>query len=384
MLRLARSDLRPRLQRMEPETFTACVTDPPYELGFMGKAWDRSGIAYDPATWVEVLRVLKPGAFLFAFGGTRTYHRVAVAIEDSGFLLRDCLLWVYGSGMPKGQNISKAIDKRKGASRKVVSRREAKVGFDPKGQGGGGWKAGEIVETEAATPEAQAWEGYNTGLKPAWEPIIVAMRPTEGSFPDNALAHGVAGLNIDGTRIDGVPPSVPQPKFKSPTGQVYGMKAGKGRSGTMSQATKGRYPANLIHDGSPEVLAGFPNVKVPGPYIQKTTKTPNVYGKHKPMAGKTTPHYGDSGSASRFFYCAKASRKEKGPGNTHPTVKPLALMRYLLTLVTYPGVNYILDPFCGSGSTLVAAQALNLSAFGIDKDPEAITIARRRLNFPNT
>ena len=344
--KLINADCLEAMTRAKPELVDAIVTDPPYGLAFMGKQWDH-GVPGAPF-WEAALRVAKPGAHLLAFGGTRTYHRLACAIEDAGWEIRDCLMWVYGSGFPKSLDVSKAIDKA-----------------------GGG---------ESATEAAKQWEGWGTALKPAFEPIILARKPFPTTVAANVLTHGTGGLNIDGCRVEGAPPSVPQPVFNSPTGRSYGMKTGEGRNGEMSQAT-GRWPANFIHDGSDEACSPL-------------------------------------GESSRFFYCAKASKKDRDEGldafnskasssmsgrrnpenaewdtgndvtsrfvtnrkNVHPTVKPTDLMRYLCRLITPPG-GVILDPFMGSGSTGKAAILEGFRFIGIEKEAEYLEIAKARIEF---
>jgi site-specific DNA-methyltransferase (adenine-specific) len=223
------------------------VTDPPYELGFMGKSWDNSGIAYNVDLWRECLRVLKPGGHLLAFSGTRTYHRMVVAIEDSGFEIRDQIMWIYGSGFPKSLDVSKAIDKAAGAESKdrtVVTAGKFGSHENPKRN---------VTNADTpATPEAQQWQGWGTALKPAHEPIVVARKPLIGTVAQNVLEHGTGALNIDGSRVgtaDG---------FGGGAKETSGFAAGYEGDGFVA-STQGRWPANVIHDGSDEVLAGFPN-----------------------------------------------------------------------------------------------------------------------------
>jgi DNA methylase len=351
------------LRTLPDASVDAVVTDPPYGLAFMGKRWD-----YDVPSveiWAECLRVLKPGGHLLAFAGTRTQHRMAVRIEDAGFEIRDMIAWVYGSGFPKSLDVSKAIDKAAGAEREVV-------GLIPDRWTGKGnalnfstdRPQSEVAVTGApATPEAQQWAGWGTALKPALEPITMARKPLEGTVAANVLAHGTGALNVDGCRVEGVPPSVPQPAFNSPTGRIYGIKAGEGRNGVMSVAS-GRWPANLIHDGS-------------GKPFQRSDKTGTAaYGD---FAGiPADGYYGDTGSAARFFYTAKASKADRSDGNTHPTVKPTDLMRYLCRLVT-PPAGVVLDPFMGSGSTGKAAILEGFGFIGIEREAAYHAIAERRI-----
>jgi DNA modification methylase len=392
------------------------VTDPPYGLSFMGKQWD-----YDVPSveiWAECLRVLKPGGHLLAFAGTRTQHRMAVRIEDAGFEIRDMIAWVYGSGFPKSLDVSKAIDKMDAAQEQQARRyrftewvrstgitskqiddatqtnmgghyttaasqpaimtrehleacrhllgdipewveREADIRSvesknfaerevvgqhqtDMGGLGGErlGQKGGDI--TAPATPEAKQWEGWGTALKPALEPITVARKPLIGTVAENVLQHGTGAINVDAGRV----------------GE--------------------RWPANFIHDGSEEVLQLFPVTKSGSilPHHQQTSDST----KHSYEGGyavKSMISHGDQGSAARFFYCAKASKADRGE-NHHPTVKPTDLMRYLCRLVTPPS-GIVLDPFMGSGSTGKAAMMEGFAFVGIEREAEYIDIAKARI-----
>lgn len=407
---LHHGDLRTVLPTMEADRFTACVTDPPYHLtsgkkggsgkaslnvnspagrsrvttGFMGKAWDGGDVALRPETWAEVLRVLKPGAHLLAFGGARTYHRMACAIEDAGFEIRDCVLWLYGSGFPKSLDVSKAIDKAAGAEREITGTRKADVSM----QGGNYADRTTAPNREIslrdtpATDAARTWNGYGTALKPAYEPIIVARKPLAGTVAENCQEHGCGGLNIDGCRI-GTDLIAAHGGGVNGSGRKYG--GGEGIPAIEAGANPhvGRWPANVIHDGSEEVLAGFPDCQGKVGMTGKTGNTNSVYG-HFPQQENRFAGTADSGSAARFFYCAKASKSDRGPGNNHPTVKPLALMQYLVKLVTMPGENRILDPFAGSGTTRLACQAAGIDCDGIELEVEHCEIIRRRLKdaFP--
>jgi len=468
-------------------TIDAIVTDPPYGLEFMGKDWDHGlpGVPF----WSEALRVAKPGAMLLAFGGTRTYHRLACALEDAGWEIRDCIMWVYGSGFPKSHNIGKAIDKVNGEAGRLLkftkwmrttplTRSKAAdvlrvagliskngtmaghffaastsgqpaiptpalwaklrplCGEVPKwvdelvdrieaerevvGQGESGKTAiwnergemGDFNITSPATPEAQAWDGWGTALKPAYEPIIVAMKPVDGTFANNALKWGVAGLNIDECRVAGEPWKWgTRQKFvagDNPFVRTNNELLDKNISG----GSKGRWPANIIHDGSDEVVMEFPQTKSPRPYRRSGERAGQgrTYGKGMGayQEGASAYNYGDSGSAARFFYCAKASKAERNRGceglpegeppgskrnkpaegrraalgepraNYHPTVKPLALMRYLVKLVSRPE-HTILDPFGGSGSTGVACEELGRNAIIIDNHAPYCLIAKARI-----
>ena len=377
------------LKGMPDESVDSVVTDPPYGISFMSKGWDYEVPKVE--TWRECLRVLKPGGHLLAFAGTRTQHRMAVNIEDAGFEIRDMIAWVYGSGLPKSLDVSKAIDKAAGAEREVVgSRKLTGAARIVGGQGGAtagrsadayaeGQTRDELPITVPATPEAQQWAGWGTALKPALEPITMARKPLAGTVAANVLEHGTGALNVDGCRVEGAPPSVPQPAFNSSTGRIYGMKAGEGRNGEMSQAS-GRWPANLIHDGSDEVVGLFPQansarVGNPNNPHRGVNHTASSYGQGD---GKVTHDYRDTGSAARFFYVAKASRADRGEGNNHPTVKPTDLMAHLCRLVTPPG-GVVLDPFMGSGSTGKAAMLEGFKFIGIEREVSYFSIAESRI-----
>lgn len=352
------------LPSLDAESFDACVTDPPYELGFMAKKWDGTGIAFSHRFWFEVLRVLKPGAHLVAFGGTRTCHRMACAIEDAGFEIRDQLVWMYGSGFPKSSN------------------------------------------------QDGDWEGWSTALKPAWEPIVLARKPLIGTVAANLAEHRTGALNINGCRIPFAGDcDESEAKEKNQHGafgsgarnnQVFGKDA-KPRS---DYDSTGRWPANLLHDGSPDVLACFPDTGARG----HTPASRGVGGiACNGHAGHAEVQESDmgKGSAARFFFCAKTSTAEREAGlehfartkvndgrstpidnayqrgeslrkNTHPTVKPTDLMRWLCRLVTPPG-GKILDPFLGSGSTGRAAVTEGFTFVGIEREPEYARIAEARV-----
>jgi len=305
--RLLLGDMRVRLAELADASVDAVVTDPPYHLasivkrfgsptaapinnadekagiwgpyhrtskGFYGEQWDGGDVAFDPETWAEVLRVLKPGGHLVAFGAARNYHRLAVAIEDAGFELRDLIAWLYGSGFPKNHRTGRTMDEA----------------------------------------DAELWDGWGTALKPAIEPIALARKPlSEKSVPANVLRWGTGALNIDACRV--------QPD---------------------DEAGAGRWPANVAHDGSANAVQGFPT------------------------------------DCARYFYCAKTSADERGVGNDHPTVKPVALLAWLIRLVTPPG-GLVVDPFVGSGSTAIAAHICQRPFVGIELKPAYLDIAERRL-----
>lgn len=401
-------DCRDILPTLEPASFDACVTDPPYHLtqlsrgghartnnpdsphgrhrigdkGFMGKQWDGGDVAHDPETWRAVLRVLKPGAHLLAFGGTRTYHRLACAIEDAGFEIRDQVQWIFGSGFPKSLNVANEI---------------AEAG-----------SAGLFADRSAI--ESAQWNGWGTALKPAHEPIVLARKPLIGTVAENLLTHRTGAINVDACRI----PTNGEQLSISGRGAVpcrhdeYSARA----AGVVSQPHDlGRWPANVIHDGSDEVLLRFPDATgalAPVTGSEPSAKTRNVLGAYNGRAASAIR--ADSGSAARFFYCPKADRNDRNEGldgftrkplnwssgeqspgtfqspgtdrsseNHHPTVKPTALMRYLCRLITPPG-GVIVDPFGGSGST---GKAAALEGFGfviIEREAEYYAIAEARIH----
>lgn len=302
------------LKGIPDDSVDSIVTDPPYGLSFMGKKWDYD--VPEQAIWEECLRVLKPGGYLLAFSGARTQHRMAVRIEDAGFEIRDMIAWVYGSGFPKSMDVSKAIDKAAGAERKITS---------------------------PATDAARQWQGWGTALKPALEPITVARKPFKGTVAANVLEWGTGAINIDGCRVVGDVWTRRTPyKDNIKGGQLHAAKSESTYAcGPQSGNELGRWPANLIHDGSDETT-GF------------------------------------LGSAARFFYCAKAGKKDRGEGNNHPTVKPTDLMTYLCRLVTPTG-GVVLDPFMGSGSTGKAAVREGFRFVGIEMDESYLKIAEARI-----
>jgi hypothetical protein len=369
-------DCREMLTQLDDNSVDSIVTDPPYELGFMGKSWDASGIANNPGMWSQCLRVLKPGGHLLAFSGSRTYHRMVCAIEDGGFEVRDQIMWIYGSGFPKSRNLG---------------------------------------------------DGLGTALKPAHEPICVARKPFKGTVAANVLEHGTGGLNIDACRVPtddalggGGESAESTGKFTNEGWQRPWMNdpaalermASTVRANVEKAETLGRWPANVIHDGSPEVLEAFAQFGEKGAaapvHRRNGDKFRTAYGAfagNVDEAGST--FQGDTGTAARFFYCAKASRADRnhgledpGPihkhgvtlrqmenavrdgvakGNTHPTVKPTDLMAYLCRLVT-PAGGVVLDPFMGSGSTGKAAMREGFEFIGIDMTPEYVAIARTRID----
>ena len=308
------------LKTLPDNSVDSVVTDPPYELGFKGKGWDSSGIAYDIELWKEVFRVLKPGGHILAFGGSRTYHRMVCAVEDAGFEIRDCIMWIYGSGFPKSLNVSLAIDKKLGVQSEIVGvhkqvKDDAYINRDSNAFHGENSFSQHWEIKQASSDLGKSWSGWGTALKPAHEPIVVARKPLDGTVADNVLNWGVGAININECRV------------KDPSNS--------------------RYPANIIHDGSDEVVASFPG------NLEDNT--------------------------SRFFYCAKASKKDRGLGNIHPTVKPQELMTYLVKLIT-PKNGLVLDPFCGSGSTLVAAKRHGFNYIGVELVDDYVKVANKRLD----
>jgi DNA modification methylase len=484
------------LPTLPDNSVDSIVTDPPYELGFMGKSWDSTGIAYSVELWTECMRVLKPGGHLLAFGGSRTWHRLAVAIEDAGFEMRDSIAWLYGSGFPKSMDISKAIDKsdagearRKrdlsfvewmkttGLTAKQVNeiigkadvgshyfrldqpavattelfdklrpylpevpnfieqmvaertiesenfkKRQvigSKIGTKSVDGGGHGIIPGGITEavtldiTAPATPEAQKWQGWGTALKPAFEPVVVARKPFKGTVAGNVLEWGVGGLNIDGSRI-GLE-TIPQYQRTVIGGKALG---GKGvgipqKTNGVTTFTTGRWPANIILDPyTAELLDEQSGVsKSPKAYKAEGYKDSSMFGIGGVNHDK---EFGDTGGASRFFYVAKASKRDRNEGlegldavrhsdrdkadgvggdnprnrtneakqNFHPTVKPTALMEYLIKLVTPEG-GTVLDPFTGSGSTGKAALLNGFQFTGIELTEEYLPIIEGRLKWAN-
>lgn len=401
------------MKDMADNSVDSIVTDPPYGLSFMGKKWD-----YDvPSTaiWREVLRVLKPGGHLLAFSGSRTYHRMVVNIEDAGFDIRDQIMWIYGSGFPKSHNISKAIDKEAGYEGEVVGKRTVDVGIQSGSMHTG--RKSNLVEKEVRqlSPEAQAWEGWGTALKPAHEPIVLARKPLIGTIADNVLAHGTGGLNIDASRIEGEKP-LRKIIADNQNNEWKGKGAWKSSGLAEGTTTEGRFPANIIHDGSDEVVDNFPYTEsgdVKPHHVTRESVNQSMEGKN--YAGRSLHGWGDAGSAARFFYCAKTSKSERNAGleafedrksqynaggigrkvsvekrlqqgnvnasmmkNIHPTVKPIALMEYLVRLITPPG-GVVLDPFMGSGTTGIAALRLGFGFIGCELDKEYTEIATARI-----
>jgi site-specific DNA-methyltransferase (adenine-specific) len=377
---------------MESDSIDSIVSDPPYGLSFMGKGWDHEVPGVD--FWTEALRVAKPGAFLLAFGGTRKAHRLAVAIEDAGWEIRDSIAWMYGSGFPKSLDVSKALDKAAGAEREVVGTKLGLPGYHLSGHAVAAFGRGISSSTTAtrarsaegtapSTDLARQWQGWGTALKPAHEPIIVARKPLAGTVAANVERHGVGALNIGGCRIE---------TSDDLNGGAYAAESSvNGVSASMKNPLKnacgkefvqptGRWPANVILDEEAGAMldAQTGDRRSADDYPSGAVSSGAVgFG-----ARRQGQLYADGGGASRFFYCAKASKSERNAGlaspNTHPTVKPIALMRYLVRLVTPPG-GTVLDPFCGSGSTGVATVHESFGFVGCELDPAHVDIARARI-----
>jgi len=383
-VRLLKGDCLQRLKELEDNSIDSVVTDPPYEIGFMGKSWDDSGIANNPELWKEVLRVLKPGGHLLSFSHSRTYHRQAVAVEDAGFEIRDQLMWVYGSGFPKSHNI--------------------------------GNKLGE------------EYKGIGTALKPAHEPIVMARKPFKGSVAENVLEWRTGGLNIDGCRIA----SDENDKYDIRTYDTYhktfSSYAETNEEQTFSVNEKndlGRFPANIIFDEEAGKILDKQSGNKTGQrgVVKGTepshTKKNAIYGDYSMVEGKFAKPMDDLGGASRFFYCPKASKKDKNEGcdglpqkanvfmspdsrmdkehyertspgmerfktepksNYHPTVKPTDLCAYLIRLVTPKG-GTVLDPFMGSGSMGKAAVREGMNFIGIEREEEYMEISKSRIEY---
>lgn len=397
------------LRRLPANCIDAVATDPPYDLtavsrngsprqndpatpfgrtrlggdrgGFMGKSWDGTGIAFRVELWREVLRVMKPGAYLVAFGGTRTYHRMACAIEDAGFEIKDSIHWVYGSGMPKGLNIAKALDKAAGHTIPAS-------GYEP------------------ITDMAKIWDGWATDLRPSHEPIILAQKPLQGTYAANVTKWGVGGLNIDTTRVAyqsdaDKATATPQGRATAKVGALAGgVQNDNNRTEFERPALTGRWPANFLLSHTPDCTEDTCVDNCPVAAMDAQSGPRKAGGKvkgHEPSRTGQNGIYGtfgrvenapytDEGGASRFFptfrYCAKASRSERGEGNKHPTVKPITLMRWLVRLVAPPDA-IVLDPFMGSGSTGLACVEEDRNFVGIEREEEYFGIAERRIYGEN-
>lgn len=425
---LYKGEMQDVLSTFEENSIDSIVCDPPYELNFMGKGWDNQGIAFQPDTWKYCFRVLKPGGYLLAFGGSRTFHRIACAIEDAGFEIRDTIMWLYGSGFPKSMNIGLAIDKKNGV--------DNRTGNVVKGQGkkdldNNVYKLGANEKYEERIAQNE-WQGWGTTLKPAYEPIIVARKPFKGSLVDNVIENGVGGINIDECRI---PTNDDLARINKTDNGMFGV----GKNNNKAQQCKeqgieygGRFPANVIltydENDFDEVCGGMPYTKSNG---GKTTMSDfskyngsmmNTFNLKENSSRKDSNYIApcDSGNASRYFYCAKASKKDRDEGldlfetktkafngksnesskemkdvekrfttqgkNIHPTVKPLSLTQYLVRLVSPKGAK-VLDCFMGSGSTGKACmfenreRNANYHFIGIEMTDEYLPIAKARIDY---
>lgn len=403
------------LDAIAPASVDAVVTDPPYELNFMNKGWDNSGIAFNPDTWRKCYAVLKSGGYLLAFGGTRTYHRIACAIEDAGFEVRDCIIWLYGSGFPKSMNIGLAIDKLNGVDNRTGNICGGVVGSDAETNiynlNNGKSK---LTTNYAERRATNKWAGWGTALKPAYEPVIMARKPCEGSCIANVIKYGTGGINLDACRVGEGTGELKEVSYPDIRGDNYNR--GEHDRMTLPAEDRGRHPSNVIltygADDYEEVCGGMPDTKG-GNGMRNDEKTNS--NMRVPFADhKSGDHYGDEGNAARYFYTAKASRRDRDEGlgaaelqaggtykfrtdgsldgkiptrkNTHPTVKPVDLMQYLVRLVTPEG-GVILDPFNGSGSTGKAVmyenndRGANYQYIGIELTPEYLPIADARIRY---
>ncbi len=362
------------------------ITDPPGGIAFMGKSWDKDKGGRDE--WIEWLaeimveckRVLKPGGHAFVWALPRTSHWTATAIEDAGFDIRDIVVQIFGQGFPKSQNIGKAIDKAAGVERENIF--EKRSGSSSRAyQSEETTTKGVHFETKPATPEAKQWDGYGTGLKPSNEHWILCRKPiSEKTIAKNVLKHGVGGLNIDGSRIE-ISEKLPNYKSKTRPSKNVNMGGGVavgGHENSVRHNPQGRFPANTIVDESAVAVLDLQSGVLKSGKIEKHHIL--AQKSWKQSSGETTglESYGDSGGASRFFYCAKASKVDKGKENSHPTVKNTKLMSYLIKLITPPN-GIVLDPFMGSGSTGVSAIREGFEFIGIEKELEYYEIAKTRI-----
>ena len=387
-MKIINADCIEAMKEMSDNSVDSIVTDPPYELGFMGKKWDNTGVAFNVEVWKEALRVLKPGGHLIAFSGSRTYHRMAVAIEDAGFEIRDQIMWIYGSGFPKSMSVSKAIESHllNGKSNPMALRKTEQDGdgesYQLTGKNNGILGETRVYDRKEFTPsteQAKQWQGWGTALKPAHEPMVLARKPIVKTVADNVINYGTGALNLDVSRIERAEGDNSVAGHRTATFGTQETESGGDGSGGWKQNSAGRWPANVIHDGSEEVVEYF-------------------------------------GESARFFYCAKASKRDRSEGlegfeekgkvfngqsdkpagnakgsvedkfstqpsaNHHPTVKPTALMQYLVKLVTPPN-GIVLDPFMGSGSTGKACVYEGFEFIGIDQSDEYCKIAKTRIEY---
>lgn len=420
MFRIVNGDSLIELDKLEPNSIDSIVCDPPYEINFMNKGWDNSGIAYNVDLWKKCLNVLKSGSFMLVFGGSRTFHRVMCAIEDAGFYIKDTMMWLYGSAMPKGENIGLAIDKRNGVESKVVATMDApslKDTVEKQKEIGNGsiMTFGQISNAKRLQYEIKEaqneWNGWNTSLKPAFEVIIVAQKPIEEkTIVDNVLKWGVGAYNIDECRIpissedDYDINNRPISKATDSDDDGHFLDELYDYDAKHGVTNKGRYPSNLIltydDETFDDVCGGFPNTK-------SSPESPNANHTFKGNKDAfewgfknrvVNASYNDSSNACRYFYSAKASKKDRDEGlefkqtklrkNNHPIVKPTSLLEYLIKLVTPKG-GIVLDPFMGSGSTGKAVafenneRNANYSFIGIELSKEYCEIANARISWAN-
>lgn len=372
----------------------AVVTDPPYGLDFMGKHWDTGAVAFDTAIWGHCLRLLKPGGHLLAFGGTRTWHRLAVAVEDAGFEIRDSIAWLYGSGFPKSLDVSKAIDKAAGAEREVVGVHYRNGGGSPNSGSMSGplGTDSELPLTAPATDAAKQWQGWGTALKPSFEPVVVARKPFKGTVAANVLTHGTGALNIDATRV-GTTKAVPASPRRAPQGPAYGDLGKDPGTGTGWDVNVGRWPTNVVIDehtaeGIDQQSGNRRAGERPAAAGIKSAPGANgTMGGGWSGSAQAAREVLDAGGASRFFptfrYEAKAPTAERPSANgvAHPTVKPLDLMRWLIRLVTPPH-GLVLDPFAGSGTTAEACIHEHMRCITIEREVEYLPLIVARLAKP--
>ena len=397
------------LSEIEPNSVDSIVTDPPYELGFMGKSWDNSGVSFQKSTWEKCYTVLKPGGHMLVFGGSRTMHRIACAIEDAGFEIRDTIMWIYGSGMPKSMNLGLAIDKRNGTPSEVVGYSGATM---PDFQDAGaknsvnkiGFNDGDTAKRipQPMLKARNCWNGWGTTLKPAYEPILLCRKPCEHTIIDNAVKWGVGGINIDECRIPLESGYTYKETSRNSRAEdtVFSNKScgfNSENNTTASASPLGRFPANVIltYDETDygEVCSGLPNTNGGnrvGTVAMRCSDKNSGYGYEI----NSRNEYADSGSAARYFYCAKASKRDRSEGvencgiesNNHPTVKPTSLMQYLVRLITPKG-GIVLDPFTGSGSTGKAVmyenadRDANYTFIGVELAENYCNIATARIQF---
>jgi site-specific DNA-methyltransferase (adenine-specific) len=389
---LIAGDCIERLRDLDAASVDAVVTDPPYEIAMMGKGWDRTGVAFSPATWREVLRVIKPGGHLVAFGAPRSYHRLACAIEDAGFDIRDSLHWCFGSGFPKSHDVSKAIDKAAGAEREVIRQATRAGNAERRGAGEQGSTYGDshggfTTFSDPVTESAKRWDGWGTALKPAHEPIVLARRALDGTVSETVLRFGTGAINVEGCRVGAG--DIPG---RWPPNVLLSHVDGCERIGEARIQSTGHYaaarPASATLSG-PEGHGGQAGLAERHTRGESVAVYRCVEGC--PVAEIDRQDGRPQGGPSRFFPCfhyeQKAARTEresglakaeKGWANLHPTVKPVGIMRWLCRLVTPPD-GVVLDPFAGSGSTGIAALREGFRFVGIEREDTYISIARRRL-----